>query len=109
METAADLIKRDITPILWPGGEKYIALFAASPDPDYQEISRRFVIAKDWDEFEDMVGKVTSTGMFADMGTIPWAPLEEFNDWYRSSKAIPGDQLYGGHIANKNWPLKKVL
>ena len=68
VETAADLIKRDITPFLFPGTEIYKEFFAASSDPVYQEISKRLVIAKDWDEYKDMVRKVTSTGLFADIG-----------------------------------------
>ena len=70
VETAADLIKRDITPFIMPGGEMYKQFFAASSDPIYQEISRRLVIAKDWDEYEDMVRQVISTGLFADIGIL---------------------------------------
>ena len=108
VETAADLIKRDVTPFYSPGGEIFRQFFAASSDPNYQEISRRLVIAKDWDEYEDMVSKVTSTGLFADIGTEPWAWEEEYKDWYRSSETIAGDNPYQGHLANKKWPLKKV-
>ena len=109
VETAADLIKRNITPILYPGGETYIQLFSASPDPVYQEISRRFVVAKDWDEYDDMLRKVISTGLFASLGSEPWVEEEEFKHWYRSSEAIAGFNPYVGHLANKKWPLKKVL
>ena len=55
VETAADLIKRDITPFVWPTGQIYKQIFAASSDPVDQEISRRLVIAKDWDEYDEMV------------------------------------------------------
>ena len=113
VETAADLIERDITPFLPPGAEIYIQFFAASTDPVYQEISKRFVIAKDWNEYVDMVRKVTSTGKFAEMGTIPssWVPgvVEEYKNWYRSLQTIRGFNPYGGHFLNKKWPLKKVL
>ncbi len=111
VETAKDLIKRNITPILWPTGAIYVQLFAASPDPIYQEISRRLVIAKDWEEYDDMLSKVISTGMFADMGTTPWIlnSTDEYNDWYRSTETIPGDYPYAVHLSNKKWPLKKVL
>ena len=104
-----DLDTMVITPILWPVAEIYIQLFAASPDPIYQEISRRFVIAKDWNEYDDMVSKVISTGMYADMGTVPDADEEDYEDWYRSTEAIPGDYPYSVHLSNKKWPLKKVL
>ena len=111
VETAADLIKRDITPFYGPGGEIFRQVFAASSDPIYQEISRRLVIAKDWDEYFDMVRKVTSTGMFADIGGAPWYfnSTEEYKYWYRSSESVAGDNQYVGHLANKKWPLKKVL
>ena len=111
VETAADLIKRDITPFVWPGGEIYRQLFAASSDPAYQEISWRLVIAKDWDDYADMYDKVTSTGLFADLGPYPRGavPEEEFKHWYRSSETIGGFNPFGGHLANKKWPLKKVL
>ena len=111
VDTAADLIKRDITPFYAPGGEIWRQLFAASSDPNYQEISRRFVIAKDWDEyFGDLQRKVISTGMYAAIGSIPWnVPKEEFDDWYRSSEGILGDFPYSFHLSNKKWQLKKVL
>ena len=112
VEGAADLIKRDITPFLSPGSEIFRQAFAASTDPNYREISRRLVIAKNWDEYEDMVSKVTSTGLFADMGTEPALWLvseEEYKYWYRSSETISGNNPYGGSLTNKKWQLKKVL
>ena len=39
VDTASDLIKRDITPFLWPGADIFKQVFAVSPDPNYQEIS----------------------------------------------------------------------
>ncbi len=90
----------------------YIQFFAASTDSDYQEISRRLVVAKDYDEHEDMVHKVTSTGKFAQMGPepAPWVvPEEEYKNWYKSSQTIRGGyNPHGGHLSNKKWPLKKV-
>ena len=111
METAEELINRDITPFMSPGSEIYVQLFAASSDPIYQEIARRLVIAKDWDEYEDMVRKVISTGLFADIRTVPWYlnSIEELNYWYRSSETIAGDNPYQVHLTNKKWPLKKVF
>ena len=113
METAADLIKRDITPFMVPWSDMFKKFFAASKDPYYQEISRRLVIAKDWDEYFDLVHKVTSTGLFADIRTFPWVNrtdrTEHFKYWYKSSETIAGDNPYSGHLGNKKWPLKKVL
>ena len=111
VETAEDLLKRNITPFLFPGSDIYRQLFAASPDPNYQEISRRLVIAKDYEDYEDMVRSVTLTGMFAEISTTPWwfNSTREYEDWYRSSETIDGDNPFSGHLANKKWPLRKVL
>ena len=108
METAADLIKRDITPICWPGGDIFRQLFAASPDPVYQELSRRIIIPNDWDVYFDLVDKVTSTGLYCELGDVPWY-FEDYKEWYRSSDTIAGDNPYAAHLVNKKWPLRKVL
>ena len=111
VDTVEDIIKRDLTPFLLPGSDFWRQFFAASPDPNYQEISRRLIIHQDWDEYEDMVRKVTSTGSYVDIGNFPWMlnSSEEYKDWYRSSETIPGDYPYTGHLINKKWPLKKVM
>ena len=109
VETTKDLIKRDITPYYGPGTEIWRQFFAASSDPNYQEISRRFVSAKDWYEYWIMGRKVISTGMYAQLGTFPYASIKEYNDWYRSIETISGTFPYQVHLSNKKWPLKKVL
>ena len=108
------MIKRDIIPFFFPGSEFWIKFFEASTNPTYKEISRILVIAKDWDDYFDMVRKTTSTGMYAQMGAVPWIfnwnkPEEEFKEYYRSSETVEGISSYGVHIENKKWPLKKVL
>ena len=111
LETAADLINRDITPFYLPGGLIFKQIFLASPDENYQEISRRLVIPNDWNEYEKLLHKVTSSGMFARIGTVPstrYVPEKEFKNWYRSSETIGGINPFGVHLQNKKWPLKKV-
>ena len=109
VDTAADLIKRNITPIYPPGGFIYKQLFATFSDPDYQELGRRLTLTKDILEYFEMRHKVQSTGLYAQMGQLPYAWEWEFKDWYRSSEAIPGINPYNGHLTNKKWPLKEVL
>ena len=114
IETAADLIKKDMTPFIGPNGQTFKQIFAASPDPVYQEISRRLVVAKNWKDWEEMVVKLNSTGLYADLRS---KPLEvclrtgcmNYNHWYMSSETIEGINPFTGHLANKKWPLKKVL
>ena len=111
VDTAADLIKRDITPFVWSGGQIYRQIFAAISDPVYQEISRRLVIAKDWDHFFEMTRKVNSTGLYAQIRNVPYDPVSYeggFKNWYRSSEIIV-NLVLSVHLANKKWPLKKVM
>ena len=46
VESAADLVKRDIIPFFAPGGEMYLQLFAASEDPNYKELAKGWVQKK---------------------------------------------------------------
>ena len=114
METTADLIDRDITPIIIPWGESYRQFFAASNNTNYKKISQRLVIAKDWNEYEDLVHKLNSTGSFARIGTFPYIhtnPNETvpIKYWYRSHETIGGRYSFGVHLTNKKWPLKEVF
>ena len=110
VETTADMIKRNIIPFTIPNASIWKQFFEASPDQNYQLISQRLFITKTWDEYTDMVGTVTSTGKYADMGPWPWlAPEKEFKEWYRSTETFSGLLPFGQHLSNKKWPLKKVL
>ena len=102
VENAGDLIKRGITPFYYPGGEFWIPFFAASPDPNYQDISKILDIPKDWDEYEAMTIKMVSTGLYAQIGGFV------LENWYKSSETIGGFNPYPVHLLNKKWPLRKV-
>ena len=117
VETAKDLIERDIIPFYWPKGDIMRQILLASSDPYNRKISRRLVTPKnemglaDWDAYFEMVHKVTSTGMYALIGTLPHHKVseEKYKDWYRSTETISGTFPYIVHLSNKKWPLKKVL
>ena len=64
-----------------------------------------------------MVEILNNTGLYATMGLEPvidcppklyTRPLCK-SHWYRSSDTVRGINNLGGQIANKKWPLKKVL
>ena len=109
METAEDLVNRNITPFYQPGGNFMIQLLAESPNPNHKKLSQSLIIPKNWDEFDEMVFQVKNTGLFAQIGTYPWAAPDHFEQWYRSSETIGGMNPSVGHLANKKWPLKKVF
>ena len=102
VETAADLIKRDIIPYYYPGAEFFRQFLAASPDPNYQALSEKLLIPKDWDEYE-AIAKMFSTGSYAQIAGFAKATM------YKSSEIIGGFNPYSLHLTNKKWPLKKVF
>ena len=103
------MVEREIIPFYIPGGDFWKKFFEDSPVSNYQEISKRLVIAEDWDQFDDMMSKVISTGMFAEIGALPTCSTDEFKYWYKSSEIIDGVYQFTVHLTNKKWPLKKVL
>ena len=117
VDTSNDLLDRDITPFIHPGGGFFKQALANNPDPNIQEISRRLIVTKNWSEFEEMVKKVISTGMFADLSPIPRVfskkvrdKEQELKDWYKSSETVSTlfSPFSPTSILNKKWPLKKV-
>ena len=109
IETAADMVRRDITPFYFPGMHYMRAVLAASPIPENRELSKKLYIPNDYDEMYELADKVQDTGLYAMIGTTPWAYPEEFKDWYRSSETLGGFSKYSVHLTNKKWPIKKVL
>ena len=93
MENAADMIKRNITLILWPTALSYSQFFRDSTDPNSREVYRRLIIAKDWNIYEDLKTETMSTGLYGDVGPIPGWPIEEedFKNFYKSTNPIAGD------------------
>ena len=109
VNTAQDMIDRDITPVNYPGSESIVYIFAESTDFAYQILARRIVIAKDWNEYYELLGKALSEGNFASIGTKP-PGSKNLRLWHRSTEKIPAfaTSEYVGHAANKKWPLRKV-
>ena len=61
-----------------------------------------------------MVRKVTSTGMYSQIGYVPyivnWENEEEnYKDWYRSSETISGTFPFGAHLSNKKMATEKSI
>ena len=118
VDTSNDLIEREITPFIHPNGGFFKQALANNPDPTMQEISRRLVVAKDWIEFEVMVKKVISTGLFADLSPIPRVfsktakkKEQELMNWYQSTETVATlfSPFSPAHLLNKKWPLRKVF
>ena len=110
VDGAAEIIKRGITPVVLPNQRSYVEIFSNSPDPVYQKLAERLYISKSRTEYMELVKnwKNWKTGLYAAMrdqnrinGRKRW--------YYYSLEPVKGRYNYPGSIANKKWPLKKVI
>ena len=111
VDTAADLIRRDITPILPRSYTIYVQIFANSPDPIYQELSRKLYICKTRKQYLDYLGQMKDKGLtnIATMRSQPNCPLSNKCPLYYSTEIVKGRYHFPGSITTKKWPLKKVF
>lgn len=108
VETTADVVKRNLIPFYSSGGKTLIQFFADSPDPNYQEISRRLYICKDYYEDKELKKKLAVTGTYARLMTNPPSYLNP-KDLYKGSETLQGRNNFPGSLLNKKWPLTKVF
>ena len=124
VENAEDLIKRNITPFIaeeapGEGIEEFIKLFSDSPDPNYQELSKRLEFgyyceyASEYATsicnctYCELIEKARLTGKYAQIASYPnWR--EDHKQWYRSKETVSGMSPFYYSFSNKKWPLKKV-
>ena len=119
VETAADIVNRDITPFY--ASAYFKTFFAASPDPVYQELGEKLVTATTWEDHYMRMVKTVTEGSLALLGKMPYIEdkyLSEISEdenqrswmkrWYRSTEHMPGMNPYGVHLTSRKWPLKKV-
>ena len=48
------MIENNITLFGPPGGDYWVKFLATSPIPEYRTLSKSMVLAKDWDEYEQL-------------------------------------------------------
>ena len=117
VDTAADLISRNITVVLPPAEKIYKQIFANSPDPIYRELSQTLFICKSYKQYDRLSrfkitmrtrgGRVIRPTKMALMRTQP--NNNRKSDRHYSKEYVKGRNHFLGSIANKKWPLKKVF
>ena len=107
MDTAAELISRKITLLLPPNEKIYKEIFANSPDPIYQELSRTLYICTSSAQYWRMTRRIHYDTRIALMQAQPRTNAK--SELHYSSEYVKGRNHFTGSIANKKWPLKKVF
>ena len=119
MDTAKQLVEKNITLYRGPGSEIWKQFLLESSIPEYKILGENFIIADDWDHYfymteHDVIGAGTHAYMGSYIG--PWelslGENEEINSgrgWYRSKEKVAGRFPYGGYLTNKKWHLNEVI
>ena len=115
VDTAAELVNRNITLILQPNQNIYRQIFANSPDPIYQELSRTLKVAGSFNSYRQYAflarnGPAGYTGEEYAGYAVMFPRIAHRGDHgHYSSETVKGRYHFPGSISNKKWPLKKVF
>ena len=109
MDTAKQLVEKNITLYFGPGGEIWKQFLLESSILEYRILGETYLIADDWDHFNnisrhDVIGAGTHAQMAGSLD-----PYElVMGRWHRSKEKLAGDNPYGGYLTNKKWTLNEV-
>ena len=120
VNSARDMIERDITPYTYPGWEAVVNIFNDSTlfDPSYQELIEGRLQIPDQVKFHEIVDNISELdARFAWLGHgdyvlrnwlkyIKKDTTKKF--WMSEEHVILGDYPYAVHLSNKKWQLKKA-
>ena len=119
VNSARDLIERDIIPCTYPGWGPLKGLFKSGLfGPEYQELSGRLEIPMTQDEFHVIVDRISELdktyawighGDYVYRNWLKYIKKDETKKFWRSKEFINlADYPYAIHLANKKWQLKEV-
>ena len=120
VNSARDLIERDIIPYTYPGWEAVLKLFNDSSlfDPAYQELIKGRLQIPDQDKFHEIVDNISELdARFAWLGHgdyvlrnwLKYIKKDTTKKFWMSEESVKlGDYPYAVHLSNKKWQLKKV-
>ena len=109
LDTAKQLVEKNITHYLWPGAEIWKQFLMESSVPEYRVLGENTIIPNDWDHYYhiteyDVIGNGTHAIM------TPYQEQTELamGRWHRSKERVSGHNPYGGYLTNKKWHLNEV-
>ena len=106
VDTAADLNRRNLIPVVPKTQKIYIQIFANSPDPEYQYLSQRVLVANT-SMYKYTYMREARQGYVYTVMSPRRSSVRDPGHY--SSEVVKGRYHFPGSIANKKWPLKKVF
>ena len=109
LDTAKQLVEKNITLYDGPGFEIWKQFLQESPTSEYNKLGDIYLLADDWDHFSNLSKLVISTGKYALMTGGIYEAETSLGRWYRSEEKVAGKYPYGGYLTTKKWHLNEVM
>ena len=110
LDTAKQLVEKNITLYDAPGGELMKQWLLESSIPEYNILGKTYLIADDWNHFLNITEHdVIGAGTHAMMAGYITSYYLDMGRWHRSTEKVAGDYPYVGYLTNKKWHLNEVL
>ena len=109
LDTAKQLVEKNITLYDGPGFEIWKQFLLESPISEYNKLGDIYLLADDWDHFSNLSKLVISTGKYALMTGGIYEAETSLGRWYRSEEKVAGKYPYGGYLTTKKWHLNEVM
>ena len=108
IDSAKQLIENNITLFEVPGGEYLVQFLANSPIPEYQTLSKRLIIANNWDEYFDLSEYgIIGNGTHAKASFVLDQGEKALGRWWKGN-LVQGDYPYTGYLSDKKWHLNEA-
>ena len=109
LDTTKQLMEKNITLYVLPGGEMWKQFLLESSIPEFNIVGETFIVPDDWNHFinitkHDVMGAGTHAMM---AGSMPPYYLA-MGKWHRSKDKLAGNNPYSGYLTNKKWYLNEV-
>ena len=109
LDTAKQLVEKNITHYLWPGAEIWKQFLQESSIPEYNILGENTIIPNDWAHYYQITEyDVIGNGTHAIMTPYQEQTELAMGRWHRSKERVSGHNPYGGYLTNKKWHLNEV-
>ena len=121
LDTAKQLVEKNITLYDGPGYELWKQFLLESYNPDYNKLGETYLISDDWDHYynmslHDAIGNGTHALMTSALYSSDLAMGKKYHPegngtygWYRSKDKVAGYYPYVGYLTDKKWHLNEVF
>ena len=106
IDSAKQLNEKNMTLLMDPGSFFWVQFLSNSPIPEYQTLSKRTIVAKDYADYFDLIEQgIIGNGTHA---YISYGLRESPGKWWQGNMVL-GNYPYGGYLSDKKWHLNEAF